>query len=122
MGLCRLLCYEVVCDSVFIFPHNSVSFACMGLKRCKGSRGNTGVVRTLTHIQPPARRVGRDTTMDPMWMFDVDYLTQNNISSQLRIIVSNAAVSTIVPSYVIYVKRRYKLLPTVHRFRTCGCT
>ena len=58
MGLCMLLCYEVVCDSVFIFPHISVSFACIGLELCKGSRGPTGVVRTLAHIQPPPLQGG----------------------------------------------------------------
>lgn len=47
---------------------------------------------------------GEDIIKEDMWMLDIDYITQNNWSSKLRIIVSYAIVS----SYMIYVKYPHK--------------
>ena len=50
----------------------TVSFACMGLKLCRRTRGSMGKV-SITKSEYP---LGGDVrTKELMWMFDIDYLT-----------------------------------------------
>ena len=57
------------------FRHISVSFACMGLNFFRRARGAMGMVRTLKNSLGSG-----DITKELMWMFDIDYVTQNNRS------------------------------------------
>ena len=63
--------------SVIMFSHISVSFACMGLTFFGRVRGPIWMVSKNYKIKKI--RPG-DIMKESMWMFDIDYVTQNNRS------------------------------------------
>ena len=81
------------------------------------------IVRTLKTFQNS--HVGWNIMMESMWMFDINYVTWNNIGicSYVQMLVTLCMFSMTVPNYVIYIKRPHKFLRLVRTLYKIGsCT
>ena len=74
-----------------MFSHISVSFANSGLKFCRHAKLGWFVQKKY---QLPG---GGHTTKEPMWTFEVDYVTRNNKSAYFLCNQHQTSIS--VPSY-----------------------
>ena len=75
-----------------------------------GGMGPLGMVRTFKQIENSPS--GGCFRKEPTWTFDVDYITQMNFS-YVQLFAMLCVFSTIVQSYVIYIKHPHTLFRTV---------